>query len=474
MITRKKSSKGLASFLLAVAFFSLAGCSTATETSTEAALTEAEMPATEITAEMDMPTDTETGYTNTFISAYLEPSYVLWEPVEKNENAKTAILMIHSDSNYLAFPTATALVERGFTVLSGDVRDPGSTMEDKMLDIKTGINYLRGMENIKQIYLLGHSGGGTLVSAYQAVAENGIDAYQDIIMPLSDDVADLPAADGLILMDSNWGNAAMTLFSLDPCVVQEDNGMIRDTALDPYDPANGYMSDGTTRYTESFKSAYELAQVERYNRLIATAEDRLSLIDEGKGNFMEDEPFIVPGADQGLMNNKLYPTDTSLLAHTKYEWPLLHSDGTETTQIVSSVRMAMSITSSSERYNDSLPTTVRNFLSNVAVRVSEDFSINEDGVEGIDWSSNITCVPGNVQKIQSPMLIMGMTGSWEYLAAEEIYLNAGECQDKVLIFVEGASHGIVPNTRAESYPGEFGDTEKTTYDYMANWLIERQ
>ena len=70
------------------------------------------------------------------------------------------------------------------------------------------------------------------------MAENGIDAYQDIIMPLSDDVADLPAADGLILMDSNWGNAAMTLFSLDPCVVQEDNGMIRDTALDPYDPAN--------------------------------------------------------------------------------------------------------------------------------------------------------------------------------------------------------------------------------------------
>ena len=71
------------------------------------------------------------------------------------------------------------------------------------------------------------------------------------------------------------------------------------------------------------------------------------------------------------------------------------------------------------------------------------------------------------------MLIMGMTGSWEYLASEEIYLNAEQCSDKTIAFVEGASHGMVTNTYAESYPGEYGDTAKITYDYVAEWIRDR-
>ena len=39
--------------------------------------------------------------------------------------------------------------------------------------------------------------------------------------------------------------------------------------------------------------------------------------------------------------------------------------------------------------------------------------------------------------------------------------------------VEGAVHGMTPCTAVEKRPGEFGDTVKTTFDYVANWTAAR-
>jgi hypothetical protein len=64
---------------------------------------------------------------------------------------------------------------------------------------------------------------------------------------------------------------------------------------------------------------------------------------------------------------------------------------------------------------------------------------------------------------------MGMTGNWEYLAAEIIYDHARSA-DKTTAFVEGASHNFDACTKCEKYPGQFGDTLKTTYDYIDSWL----
>lgn len=112
-------------------------------------------------------------------------------------------------------------------------------------------------------------------------------------------------------------------------------------------------------------------------------------------------------------------------------------------------------------------------MSRVSVRVTADYNIAEDGVTGIDWASNITCPPGNIQGVHAPLLLMGMTGSWEYLAAEEIYRNAKNAADKTLVFVEGASHMFTTNKDAETYPGQYGDTLKTTYDYVDDWIGQK-
>jgi hypothetical protein len=274
-----------------------------------------------------------------------------------------------------------------------------------------------------------------------------------------------------MLLDSNFGIAAMSLFSLDPAVINEDGGLMLNQELNLFNPANGFKPEGST-YSDEFIRNFQKAQGERNKRLIAAALERLAVIKSGKGNYTDDEPFIVPGAEQGFFNNKLYAQDIRLLSHTKIEWPLLKGDGSSSTETIRSVRKPENRESFTSSYHEgALITTVRNYLNSYAVRTLDNYGYNEDSVYGIDWSSSYNCPPGNIKNIKVPLLIMGMTGNWEYLASEAIYENAAS-HDKTLVFVEGASHLFTTAAHCEKFPGEFGDTQKTTFDYADTWLSQ--
>jgi hypothetical protein len=65
-----------------------------------------------------------------------------------------------------------------------------------------------------------------------------------------------------------------------------------------------------------------------------------------------------------------------------------------------------------------------------------------------------------------------MTGHWEFMSAETIYEHA-KSADKTLVYVEGALHGYSTCKPCEKSPGQFGDTQKTTYDYVDGWLSKK-
>jgi hypothetical protein len=159
-----------------------------------------------------------------------------------------------------------------------------------------------------------------------------------------------------------------------------------------------------------------------------------------------------------------------LMSHTRKAWPLLHGNGSITTEIVHSVRTPEGAKSFTPNLSmGAINTTVRSFLKNSAIRVTDDFGFDEDSVHGIEWTSSYSSPPGNVEDIKVPLLVMGMTGHWEYLAAETIYEHA-KSADKTLAFVEGAGHMFTTCRQCEKTPGQFGDTQKTTYDYIDGWL----
>jgi len=396
---------------------------------------------------------------------------VLYEPVTPAERSKIGILVMHSDENYLTFSAGGELASRGYTVLCANVVDPGGSLDSKILNVKLGVEYLRSLSGVEKVVLLGHSGGATLMTSYQALAENGVEIFQgeEKIIKAPDDLDGLPAADGIMLLDSNWGNGAMPLFSLDPAVINEYSGQELDPSLNLFNPDNGFTAGGSM-YGDEFVSRFFEGQRARSNRLIQSALERLEAIKAGSGNYIDDEPLVIPGMNQGRVNNKLYPQDIRFMSHTRGAWPLLHGDGTVSTGVVYSLRAPANDTSLTNSLTEgALVTTVRNFLISYAVRTTEDYGYDEDSVRGIDWSSSYNCPPGNIKYISVPLLAMGMTASWEYLAAEVIYENAAST-DKSIAFVEGADHMFATATELEEYPGQFGDTVKTLYDYVDNWL----
>jgi hypothetical protein len=399
---------------------------------------------------------------------------MLYEPEQPDERSQVGVVIMHSDINSLTPPESVELAKRGYRALGASVSDSSIPLDEKLLDVKAAVEYLRQVPGVRKVIILGHSGGATLMSAYQYAAENGVKALQgpEKLIKCSN-LGELPPADGVMLLDSNYGNGAMTLFSLDPAVTNEASGKNLDPELDLFNPANGYDPKGSV-YTEAFIRKYQQAQGERNNRLIDAALERLHAIESGKGKYDDDEPLLIPGGTQGSFNNKLFPQDIRLLSHTRKTWPLIHSDGSVTNQIIPSVRRPKNNVSYTSSYRiATIKTTVRTYLNSSAVRTTKDFGYNEDSIQGIDWLSSYSCTPGNVTGISSPMLIMGMTAGYEFMASEILHEKAQKCKDKTIAFVEGATHAFFTAKDCEKYPGQFGDTMKTLFDYVDTWLSQK-
>lgn len=392
-----------------------------------------------------------------------------YAPVTPTEQSGVAVVMMHCDQNYMAFPMAAGLARRGYQVLAADSW-VGGEIDRKLEHVGKLVRYLRSRCDVDKVLLMGHSGGATLMSAYQAVAENGPEIFRrsDMIYPCT--VREkLEPADGIMLIDANYGNAVMSIISLDPAVVQEGCGTRLDPKYDIFDPKNGYAPDGA-HYLPGFIRMYQRAQAKRNQALIDHAMERLRRIDGGEGDYTDDEPMIIAAADQPKPNNRLLPEDLRLLSHTKGVYPLLHGDGSVTHEQIRCLRTPECDRSFSMTYGmGANKNTVRGFLSSQAIRTTDDFAVTENDVCGVEWDSSYASPVGNIRYVHIPALLMGMTGSYEYLATEMIY-NRAPMEDKTIAFVRGATHNFFPNRDAEKLYGPFGDTEGALYDYMAQWM----
>lgn len=411
----------------------------------------------------------------TFVRVGRRSPGVLYEPAGLEERKLTTVLVMHSDEDYLSFPTGPELARRGFRVLCANVMVKEGlffSQIDKMQAVKAAVEFLRARENVGKIILMGHSGGATLMTCYQAVAEKGASIFQgeEMIYPYpSDDV--LPPADGVMLLDANFGNAAMQLFSLDPAVIDEAYGIMLDSDYNLFEPSSGFNPEGST-FSDAFISSFQRRQGKRNNNILKYALSRLRLIRSGQGDFSDDEPLTIPGANQAFFNNKLYAQDIRLMSCTEKPRLLLHGDGTRTTEIVRSCRKPENNVSLTHSLTEGgRMTTICNYLSSYAVRTTQEYGYDDSTVRGIEWETTYACSPGNVRHIDVPMLMMGMTAGWEFLAAETIYEYAA-AKDKTIAFVEGADHKFNPARHCEKFPGQFGDTMKTLHDFVAEWLRE--
>jgi len=407
-----------------------------------------------------------------------EPA-VLYEPVNPGPKAQIAIFTMHSAGDELTTSTCTELSKRGYRVFCvNNSNDKSRNFNDGVLDqvnleTKRAVVWLRKYPGVKKIVLWGHSGGSTVATSYQDLAENGVNACQDDvhIWKCPNSLANMPPADGIILGDANWGISNDVLTATDPSVTMDNGIKIVHPELDMFNPANGFNAAGS-HFSPEFIHKFLVAQAKKNNEMVDFALKKYAAIKAGKADYDDDEPFIIAGSL--FTGNKLYTSDMSLLNHTEKPWPLVHPDGSITTEIVHSIRVPTTKANPSHSfYGAALKTTVTGFLQTYAIRVDpEKYGYDELTDEsGVVWRSTRGSIPGNVEGITVPILTMGMTGSFEMGAAETIH-NHAKSADKTLVYIEGASHGYPTCKACEKTPGQYGDTVKTLYDYADKWLSQ--
>jgi pimeloyl-ACP methyl ester carboxylesterase len=388
-------------------------------------------------------------------------------------DAHIGVVVMHRNSNFMSHLSTTELSNRGFYVLGMNPRCDNNEAacapwENNALDVKQGVEYLRGIEGITHVVLLGHSGGGPTMSFYQAVAEAGPAFCQDTakLSPCGDGFEDLPKADALILMDAHPGNTINALRSINGSVTNDAEIMasnaapVIDPTLDPFLPENGYVDEGSITYSPEFIERYTAAQGRRMNTLIDIAQARLA---ESKANGQgSDGAFVVPMGDGA----RLMDGDTSIHASTEKPQKLLLNDGTIVSdKPVQSVRVRSMDSDGAYGWDSTMFLTLRSFLSVRAIR-------GTDSMNDIDWCSSNNSTPCNVAEVSVPLLVLGMGGHYFVRDNEQIF-EAAASADKDYVVVDGATHNGAPCKPCEAKEGDYSNATKNLFDYMATWANER-
>jgi hypothetical protein len=303
------------------------------------------------------------------------------------------------------------------------------------------------------------------MTLYENLAENGskVCTGPGKLYPCEGNLDGLPKADALVLLDSHIGTAFQQLTYTDPANRSDTWPTDRDPFLDMFDPKNGF--DPASRigtYDREFRQRFFAAQAARNERLIADAQWRLSEIKKGRGDFKDDEPFVIPASQDA----RLLQADPRIVSHTHSPHPLLKADGTMPTQIVPSVRPSLVTGRSSlGALQSAQVTTVRGFLAEHALRTTKDYNMTEDSITGIDWASSSSSAVSNIEGVTVPTLIVSMSCHY-FLVPDEMIFDHSGAKDKQFVLVEGASHTFTPCRP------EFGDTEKRLFDYVDVWLSQ--
>ncbi|GIS20976.1 MAG: hypothetical protein CM15mP120_28920 [Pseudomonadota bacterium] len=99
--------------------------------------------------------------------------------------------------------------------------------------------------------ILGNSGGGSLMAAYQSQS-HGVTMHATPGLDLPSALDDLPSADFYISLCAHQGRPEVLTDWFDPAVTDETDPISVDAQLDMYNPANGpaYSAEFIQRYRQ--------------------------------------------------------------------------------------------------------------------------------------------------------------------------------------------------------------------------------
>ncbi len=181
-----------------------------------------------------------------------------------SERPSTAVIANHYNIDFSEHYLAEHLAARGVGFLGWNTRYRGNEayflVEHAVVDIGEGVRWLREEAGVETVVLLGNSGGGSLMAAYQSQATEA-NLRPTMGLKLPEAALDLPAAHLYVSLNAHLGRPDVLTAWMDPSVTDEHDPLSVDPALDMFDPANG------PPYNADFVTRYRAAQVARNNRI---------------------------------------------------------------------------------------------------------------------------------------------------------------------------------------------------------------
>ncbi len=221
---------------------------------------------------------------------------------------RTALIATHYNVDFSEHYLGEPMAARGYGFLGWNTRFRGAEayflLEHALVDIGVGVRWLREEAGVERVVLLGNSGGGSLMAAYQSQATSPhIRPAHGLALP--DAVNDLPAADLYVSLNAHPGRPEVLTSWMDPSVTDESDPLSVDPSLDMYDAANG------PPYPPEFVARYRAAQEARNRRITAWV---LSELERMKGRGAYDRVFNMhrTWADLRLLDGSLDPSDRQL------------------------------------------------------------------------------------------------------------------------------------------------------------------
>jgi pimeloyl-ACP methyl ester carboxylesterase len=222
-----------------------------------------------------------------------------------SERPKTAFIATHYNVDFSEHYLAAFMAQRGYGFLGWNTRyrgnEPFFMLEHALIDIGAGVRWLREEAGIERVVLLGNSGGGSLMAAYQS------QATEPNVRPvaggrLADAAMDLPAAEFYVSLNAHLGRPEVLTLWMDPAVIDETDPTSVDSALDMYDAKNG------PPYDDGFVARYRAAQEARNHRITAWVNSELARL-AGLGHYDRLFTMSRTWADPRLMDPNLDPSD---------------------------------------------------------------------------------------------------------------------------------------------------------------------
>jgi hypothetical protein len=186
-----------------------------------------------------------------------------------------ALVATHYNVDFSQHYLAEYVARRGLGFLGWNTRFRGAEqyflLDHALVDIGVGVRWLKETAGVETVILLGNSGGGSLMSAYQSQAvEPNIAPAPG--MRLAAGADELVPADGYISLAAHPGRPDVLTNWMDAAVTDESDPTGTEPELDLWNSDNG------PPYSAEFVERYRAAQVARNQRITDWAKAELDRV----------------------------------------------------------------------------------------------------------------------------------------------------------------------------------------------------